>query len=153
MHGRKFAHLSCPLQVKFVVRRTDLATGKDVKTYRALTVVEWEPSKNKSPVEWTAAMQAAADLKQLRQFCDSIALFNGGFGGWAARQLGTGVQEGVLRDRPNATAGGFMGVALLPSYDPDKYRYEVCVEFWSNGSWFNTYRDATGRHWLVVPRE
>ena len=150
-----FERVSCPLQVQFTIRQTDLATGTKSDEYRAPLIVPVREQVGmpgnfgNQPPRLGSVYALLSEWTRCRiDYQRAIA----GLAVWVVETFGRDTQEGLTRNVNNPSIGEFVGFCAIPTYDTTKFRYEMKVEFWSNDNFMGPYKDAAGNEWTPVPR-
>lgn len=170
-----FQNVPTQLQIRFVVRRTDLADATKFTDFANPECVQcWAP-QFPAPFGQDAALtiyhrvitsavrlvlhdrqlpagaggQLMHGVDSLARLCHAVDTKR--WFAWAYLKFSAPLAEGQLRDVPKTEDGGFTGFASLRTYEPAKYKYTLKTEFWSGPVRLATFADPDGEVWIPIP--
>ncbi len=150
-----FEGVACPLQVKFVIRQTDSATGAISVEYPAPLIVpirEQRFGPGNPGLMLPNAGSAFTLFAEWIQWRLDYQRIVADLSAWVVAAAGRGPQEGVRRNANRPWIGDYSGFGAIPTYDTTKFRYEMRVEFWSNDNYMGPYKDPAGNEWVAIPK-
>lgn len=176
-----FQNIPTQLQIRFIVRRTEIADATKFTDFANPECVQCSTSLVPAPTGQNPALTAYHRLitsvvrlvlrdrqldpgagQQLMQgveagakLCNAIDGDSRGAGAyiWATAWFGTRQWEGFMRTNVFKPQDGlFTGFASLRTYEPAKYKYTLKTEFWSGPVRLGTFNNPDGEVWIPVPR-